>query len=130
MNTPIVLGISGSRTFTNYIAFSRFLNQKIKDLKISCIITGDAKGTDQLAIRYARDNKIKYIALKPDWKKYGNYAGFLQNQELVNQSDLVICFWDNRSKGTADTIKRCKEQHKKYIVTNPFIDSYIKKEIK
>ena len=126
----VILGISGSRTFNNYITFSKYLNQKIKEFKISCIVTGNDRGTNQLAVRYAITNKIKYVILHPDWKRHGNYAGFIQNQELVNKSDLIICFWDFKSKGTEDTIKKCRSQNKKCIVINPFIDNYTKKEIK
>lgn len=116
------VGISGSRSFNNYHTFSSHLNRILKKIDTSCIITGDAKGVDQLAKRYAKENNIKLIELHADWKTFKKSAGFRLNQELINLSDFVICFWDGKSPGTKNTIEKCKQQKRRFVIINPFIN--------
>jgi hypothetical protein len=41
------------------------------------------------------------------WDEYGKAAGPIRNQEMVDSKpDLVLAFWDGRSPGTLDAIKR------------------------
>lgn len=37
---------------------------------------------------------------------YGNAAGFIRNQAMADYADALIAVWDNRSKGTADMIRK------------------------
>ena len=59
---------------------------------------------------------IKYIGFPADWNKFGKSAGFIRNQQIVDNSDIIIAFQLNKSKGTQDTINKAKLQNKKVIL--------------
>jgi hypothetical protein len=44
-----------------------------------------------------------------DWDKHGKAAGFIRNQEIVDNCDFVVAFWDGASRGTKDTIDRARK---------------------
>ena len=35
---------------------------------------------------------------------------------MINVSDLVIIFWDSKSKGSLDDINKCKKWNKDYVL--------------
>jgi len=102
------VAIIGSREFDDYELLCKSL-EKVKD-KITLIISGGARGADSLAERFALENNIPIRIFKPDWDRKGKIAGILRNQDIVNNCDVVIAFWNYTSKGTehalnyADTI--------------------------
>lgn len=64
------------------------------------IISGGARGVDQLGERYAKSNNIpleKYLA---NWNAYGKSAGYKRNVEMANVADALLVIWDGESKGT------------------------------
>lgn len=58
---------------------------------------------------------------KADWGKYGKAAGPIRNQEIVNVSDIVIAFWNKKSRGTKDTIDKALRGNKPVLVI-PFLE--------
>jgi hypothetical protein len=81
------------------------------------IISGGAAGADSLAERYATYWDIQITVVKPDWEKHGKVAGFIRNQEMIDLvPDMVIAFWDGKSKGTADIINRAKKAKIKTLI--------------
>jgi len=103
------LGIVGFRTFNDYALFERAIDKTL--LRLSdrhnqiVFVSGGAKGADFFAKRYAKEHKIKIIEFLPDWDKHGKAAGFIRNQEIIDKSDLLIAFWDGKSRGTYHDIK-------------------------
>lgn len=108
------VGIVGSRWFTNYDVFLTEL--KSLNLKVDVIISGGAKGVDSLAEQYAKENNIPIIIYYPDWNKHGKSAGFIRNKRIVENSDSIIAFWDNKSLGTKNTIDLAMKCSKKVII--------------
>lgn len=96
MKTAII----GSRIAHDY----QQLLEAIEGLTITEVISGGAKGADQLAERYAQEHRIRLTVIKADWTK-GKEAGPLRNQQIVEAAELVLALWDRQSKGTADTIR-------------------------
>lgn len=85
------------------------------------IISGGANGADKIAADYATrfdittcgntGEGIKNTIVLPDWDKHKKAAGFIRNQIMIDLSpDLVIAFWDGKSKGTHDTINKAKKK--------------------
>jgi hypothetical protein len=104
------LAIIGSRNFTDEKLFKEKIIPILAHLEEEVvIISGGAKGADTLAENYANQNNLKMIVIKPDWKKYGRGAGIVRNTEIINQSDMVIAFWDGQSKGTKDSVSKAKK---------------------
>ncbi|MCX7059527.1 MAG: DUF2493 domain-containing protein [Gammaproteobacteria bacterium] len=97
------VAVIGSRTFAN----AALLSQTLDSLPITCVVSGGAKGADQLAADYARRRGIPIEVFKPDWR-IGRAGGPLRNQKVVNACEQVVAFWDGRSRGTADAIKKAR----------------------
>jgi hypothetical protein len=46
-----------------------------------------------------------------DWERYKRRAGIIRNLEMLDQEpDLVIAFWDGKSRGTAHTIGEARRR--------------------
>ena len=78
----------------------------------TCIVSGGARGVDACAHRYAVENGVDYVEYLPDYARYGRRAPLLRNEQIVKNADVVLAFWDGRSRGTAYTIKYAQKLHK------------------
>ena len=110
----IKIGVIGSRSFNNYELAKRTLDPYLG--KVWVIVSGGAKGADSLGEKWAIENNIKTCIYKPDWKTYGKKAGFIRNVDIIEDSDIVIAFWDALSRGTEHSINLAKEMGKKVII--------------
>ena len=72
------------------------------------IVTGGAKGIDTCAREYARSHGIKLTEFTPDYAKYGRNAPLKRNITIIENSDLVLAFWDGSSRGTKFVIENCR----------------------
>ncbi len=73
------------------------------------IVSGGAQGVDQCARLFAQTKKIKLTEFLPDYRLFGKSAPLKRNVEIIIYSDLVIAFWDGKSKGTRHVIDNCKQ---------------------
>jgi hypothetical protein len=62
---------------------------------------------------YAKQNGLKLIVHYPDYKKYGRGGPLKRNDLIVKEADLVLAFWDGKSRGTKNTIDKAKKGGKK-----------------
>jgi hypothetical protein len=115
-NIKKTVAVVGGRDFTDYERMARILNP-IK-YKIQYLVSGGAKGADQLAELYAKVYKVRIKIFEADWDTYGKKAGFLRNQDIVKEADVVIAFWNGISKGTRHTIELAKKNNKQLKVYN------------
>ena len=110
------LAIVGGRDFDNYTLMESILWDLLKikgsDVPQDTIISGGARGVDSLAKKYAVEESIPYLEFPAEWNKYGKSAGFIRNQTIVDNCDMVLAFWDGKSAGTADTIAKAKKAKK------------------
>jgi predicted Rossmann fold nucleotide-binding protein DprA/Smf involved in DNA uptake len=107
------IAIVGSRSFKDFDYLEKRLNALFSSLgKPALIISGGATGADSLAEQYAIRYGIPTKIHSPDWKRFGKTAGFLRNQLIVRDSDIIITFWDGESKGTAHTIALAEQAGK------------------
>jgi hypothetical protein len=107
------LAVVGSRNFKDY----KLLKTKLDELEnIELIISGGANGADSLAEKYADEKGIKKSIHYAEWGRYGKAAGYYRNIDIVNESEMVIAFWDGKSKGTKLSISLAKEKNKKLTV--------------
>lgn len=114
------VAIVGSRNFGNaglVAAVVQSLANKI-GIENLIIVSGGAKGVDTWAEIAAIDLGVATRIYKADWDKYGKGAGFLRNTDIITNSDYVIAFWDELSRGTADSIQKAKSLGKKVVVLN------------
>jgi len=74
------------------------------------IISGGARGIDQSIGAYARSHGIALKEFLPEYGKYGRRAPLLRNISIIENADLVLAFWDGKSRGTKFVIDICKAQ--------------------
>lgn len=92
--------IAGSRSFNNY----ERLKEVCTAYSISEVVSGTARGADQLGERYAEEEGIPVKRFPADWAKYGKRAGYLRNEEMAAYAEQLIAFWDGESRGTKHMI--------------------------
>ncbi len=112
MNVAIV----GSRTFNDWDFLLTKMQELIITTEIDCIVSGGAKGADKLGERFAKFFDIPMMIFKPDWDRYGKRAGYLRNKDIIDNADIVVAFWDCRSKGTLHSINLAKSSGKEVFV--------------
>ena len=114
----IKLAIVGGRDYNDYDAFKNIVNLYIKEIgEMPCqIVSGGAMGVDTMAEKYANENKIPTIILKPDWDKYGKKAGILRNTYIIEASTHVLALPTKKSIGTHDSINKAKKLGKELKV--------------
>ncbi len=75
------------------------------------IISGGARGVDQPAKEYALLHGLKLTEYLPEYNRYGCAAPLKRNQTIIESADLVLAFWDGKSRGTKFVIDACKKQN-------------------
>ncbi|MBR6407674.1 MAG: DNA-processing protein DprA [Clostridia bacterium] len=76
------------------------------------IVSGGAVGIDSCAQQAAKRLGIDFLAILPDYDKYGKSAPIVRNCEIIESADYVIGFWDYSSAGTKFVIKECLKRNK------------------
>lgn len=112
------LAIIGSRGFNDYDFLKQTVSEFLKNNLLNCthIVSGGAKGADTLAQQFALEHELEMIVFKPNWKLYGNRAGFIRNTDIVENADIIIAFWDGNSTGTKDALDKATALNKRTIV--------------
>lgn len=108
------IAVVGSRTFNDYKKMKEVLSSYTD--KNTTIVSGGARGADRLAEKYAEEKNLPTKIFIPDWDGLGKKAGFIRNEIIVENSDMVIAFWDGQSRGTKHTIELAKKMNKKVVV--------------
>lgn len=109
--------IAGSRDFND---FPKLMNSCIdilfkvtkqnKDLDKIRIVSGTARGADQLGEQYAKIAGYEVSRFPADWEGLGKRAGYVRNAEMAkfavadDNYGVLIVFWDGKSKGTKHMI--------------------------
>ena len=105
--------IAGSRTFTDYQLLCQTLAPEHH--RITQVITGGARGADQLGYRWAWKHAIRHQLFRADWERFGKSAGVRRNYQRAQEGDVLVAFWDSQSPGTRHMIA-CMEQLSKPVV--------------
>lgn len=100
--------IAGSRGVKDYATVLNAITDS--QLKISCVLCGEAAGVDTLGKQWAEENGVTVQSFKPNWKKYGRGAGYATNKEMVDIADALIAIWDGKSKGTSHVINAARKK--------------------
>lgn len=118
------IAVIGSRTFLDKDLLFKTLDM-IKGKTV--IVSGGAPGADRLAEHYAETVGLAKEIYKAEWNnllhpeavvrfKYGREydanAGFRRNKTIVDNADLVVAFWDGKSKGTKNSLEYAKKMGK------------------
>lgn len=107
---PIVL-ICGSRSIKD-LNISRY----VRPQSCGAIVHSGSIGVDAIADSWAKANNIETIIYKPNYKVYGKRAPLVRDEEMVDFADVVIAFYDGKSRGTKYVINYSKKIGKKCII--------------
>ena len=73
------------------------------------IVSGGAKGVDTSAREYALAHGIKLTEFLPEYTRFGRGAPLKRNITIIEYSDIVLAFWDGKSRGTKFVIDNCRK---------------------
>ena len=107
--------IAGCRNYNNYDEAKLYIDFCLSDIRKEndiIIVSGCASGADAIGERYALENGFEVKKYPADWAKYGKSAGPKRNEQMAKISDYVICFWDEKSRGTKSMINYAKKYNK------------------
>ena len=86
------------------------------------IVSGGARGVDSCARKYALRHGLKLT----EYEKYGRGAPLRRNITIIEYADLVLAFWDGKSRGTNYVIDNCKKRNIPVAVYRPAAGSEAK----
>jgi hypothetical protein len=105
--------IAGSRYFNDYEILCRYCDHVLQDQTNIEVVSGTARGADQLGEKYATERGYNITKFPADWDKYKKAAGYIRNEEMAKYADALIAFWDGNSKGTEHMINLAKKYNLK-----------------
>lgn len=115
--------IAGSRSITNikYVIDAIEFCKSTKNIDITEVVSGAARGVDKLGEKWARENNIKISSHPADWNTYKKAAGYIRNKEMGEYADFLIAVWDGNSNGTRHMINIMKKLNKPYYIHYVYI---------
>lgn len=94
----------------------------------TAIVSGGARGVDQMAWEIAQRKGITCIELLPDYGRFGRRAPLIRDREIVKEADLVLAVWDGASHGTRYVMEQCRKTHTPVWVYRPNGTPYLPME--
>lgn len=102
--------VAGGREFNEYLTLSQAIdnlaNGTYADKAVS-IVSGMARGADELGVRFAQEHGVTLHKFHANWRPngvYDNGAGHKRNRDMGDFADGLLAFWDGQSKGTKGMI--------------------------
>ena len=125
-NKEFKLAVIGSRDILNKEFIYSELDKLLELTKIDLIVSGGAPGPDKIGVEWAKERNIPYKEYFANWKDmsepcvvkynafgaYNALAGFKRNEDIINNCDSVVAFWDGKSKGTKNSLDLARKQNK------------------
>ena len=91
------LAIVGSRNFSDQkMMEDAVVNWMARNgicRKCLTIVSGGAQGADTLSEQLAKSLHMPTIIHRPDWGAFGRSAGFIRNQQIVDDCDYLMAFY-------------------------------------
>ena len=106
--------IAGSRDFDDYeMMVGRMLQveRALHDNKqeMAEVVSGHAKGADKLGETWAWFNNIPVKLFPADWQHKGKAAGIVRNRQMAEYADVLVLFWDGKSRGSLNMLQTARE---------------------
>lgn len=105
---PARYAIVGSREYPHLDLVRAFVRKLPTG---SVVVSGGARGVDSVAEEAARECGLGAIVIPADWSQ-GRGAGIARNADIVAAADIVVAFWDGKSRGTQNSMSRAVEAGK------------------
>lgn len=118
------ISIIGSRDFENVEVLNEVMLKIIKlEGTPKNIVSGGAIGADSLGCDWAISNNINPIIFEPKYKDFPRKirrwaAPKARNTTIIENSDVVVAFWDMKSTGTKDSLDKATDKGVKTYIYN------------
>lgn len=99
--------IAGSRDIVAYSTLLHAvaaLREAWGPITIDEVVSGCARGVDQLGELWAARNGISVRRFPANWGMYGRSAGMIRNQAMAQHGDALLAIWDGKSPGTGNMV--------------------------
>jgi YspA, cpYpsA-related SLOG family len=98
--------VCGGRDYTDGARVHELLSKLHDEQRITCIVTGAARGADELAQAWAVANRVSVARYPANWKEHGKSAGPRRNKIMLEteKPQMVVAF--PGGKGTKDMVVR------------------------
>ncbi len=113
-NRPMKVIVAGSRTITDPQVIAAAINHS--GFRITEVVSGCARGVDQLGEAWARSQHIPVKQFPANWDQHGKRAGYLRNEQMSRYADALVAIWDGISSGTKHMIDSARERGLKVYV--------------
>jgi len=80
------------------------------------VVSGKARGADQLGEQWAFSKGVPIKDFKPDWVNHPHDAPFLRNIDMANYADAAVIFWDGKSTGSTHMREQMEKRGKPCFV--------------
>jgi hypothetical protein len=105
--------IAGSRNLPAAFGWEQFWQlmeaaRQVLPQPITSILSGTAAGIDQMGENWAACRSIPISRWPADWRTFGRAAGPRRNQQMAENADALIAFWDGQSPGTKNMIDHAR----------------------
>lgn len=106
------VAIVGSRQYDHLDLVAQYVAQLPEG---TVVLSGGALGVDQAAAAAARARGLEVHEYLPEYEKFGRQAPLLRNTIIAWESDRMVAFWDGRSRGTLDAIRKARRNRDRPI---------------
>lgn len=99
--------IAGSRQVTSYgtlLHAIAAMREAWGPVVINEVVSGTARGVDQLGELWAARNGIQVRRFPADWKTLGRSAGYVRNTKMAAYADALLAIWTGATPGTGHMI--------------------------
>jgi len=112
--------IAGGRDFNNMEILRNALEVNTTGLMANTlqIVSGGARGADSLGERLAREHRTNLAVFPAQWEQHGKSAGYIRNELMAQNADMLIAFWDGQSRGTEHMINLARKYQLEVHIVN------------
>ena len=108
--------IAGSRDIDLEAAYNALINWFLVNgsniPKVEEIVSGTARGVDQLGEHWANRYGVDIKRFPADWDKHGKPAGHIRNKAMAEYADALLLIWNGESRGSANMKKNMQKINK------------------
>jgi hypothetical protein len=102
--------VAGSRELEDFELLQKKLDAILANkLPNVTILSGGARGADELGERYAKERGLQCQVYKAEWEMYGKAAGLVRNTKMADEGHALVAFWNGWSPGTRHMIDIANE---------------------
>lgn len=108
--------VAGGRNFSSFTKLCTILDAHFRETDNIEIVSGGARGVDNMAEKWARSRGIFCEVYPANWKRFGKRAGMMRNAQMAEVGDELVAIWDGESRGTAAMIAMMRQRGKPVTV--------------